>query len=300
MGYKAELLKSASLYILDFIIQNYGGDKYNNIVTELKIKSILKNDEKRIKKNFILPSEKKLIDEVFPFLCKDVFPNVDFFETQNLSAEKEAKLWKLFYDKHIKYYEYLGNESKNHLIKCVNEHNNEICKRLLDQKGLFEINILERESKKQDIKYKQIIDTLQSSTNLQSADIDLDYLNLQLESIMKSMRYELEVIRYIQNRCLIYTIIIFVSLIFLPILGKYYTTSLNAIFIFSLLIILVLFAIVLIINVIDSIYQKKVIDRNTLRLFETHYTIYRKYLEKRVNNYDTNSKIENETFSEGW
>lgn len=271
------------MYILDFLIQNYGSDKYNNLVTKLRIESILKNDEKRIKKIFILPSEKQFVGDIFPFLCNDVFSNVDYFETKKLSAEKEDELWKLFYDKNSKYYNYLGNESKNHLIKCVNEHNNEVCKRLLDQNSLLEIKILEREGKKHDVRFNQLMDTLQGNTELQSADIDLDYLNLQLESIMKTMRYELEIITYMQNRCLIYIMIIFISLILLPVLGKYYTNGLSQIIVFPLLIILALFAIVLIKNVIDSINQKREVDRNISRLFEAHYVIYIKYLEKKVN-----------------
>lgn len=58
-----ELFKSASLYILDIIVQSYGGDKYNNIKSKIIIYNILKNDKNRIKKVFI-------------FLPRQILPDV--------------------------------------------------------------------------------------------------------------------------------------------------------------------------------------------------------------------------------
>lgn len=278
-----ELFKNVSLYILDILVQSYGGDKYNNIKTKIIIYNILKNDKNRIKKVFILPSEKDMIEDVLVFLCKKVFCDIQFFETEALSVEKEEALWKLFCEEHNKYYDYIGNEHRNHLIKCVNEHNNEICKRLLDDMTLLGIKISEREASKSHIKLDQIISTLENNTELQDMDIDLDYLNIQLESIMKSMRNELEKIRHMQNRCLICVMMVTISLIFVPILGKYYVSSFGVLIFNILVVVLILLALVLMINIWLSIEQKKKIDRNVSILFDFHYDMYNNYLEEKIN-----------------
>ncbi len=284
-NWKIMLLKDVAKYIFDFLIQSEGGTQYNNLKTKYIIKDILKKDDKKIQKTFILPSESELLDKTYEFLY-DIFKNPEYFAIEQLGVEQEDDIWRNFnaifssYNNKI----YVGIQSKHHLIDCINYHNAQIRNRLLDPQSILAIRLDEIRNRKVNNKLDKIITTLNSNTALQEDDISLDYMNEQLESILMSMKLELSQIRLMQIKCIRYMFILIISLGAIFVFGRINTgySMVYITLIYVVIIFLIILLFVLLFHLLSEKKQKGEIDELVMSLYILHFNIYEKYLYEKI------------------
>ncbi len=284
-NWKVMLLKDVATYILDFLIQSEGGNQYNNLKTKYIIKDILKKDNKKIQKTFILPSESELLDKAYEFLY-DVFKNPEYFAIEQLSVEQEDDIWRNFnaifrgFNNNI----YVGIQSKHHLIDCINYHNTQIRNRLFDPQSVLAIRLDEIRNRKVNNKLDKIINTLNCNTELQEDDITLDYMSEQLESILMSMKLELSQIRLMQIKCIRYMFILIISLGAIFVFGRVNTDY--SMFYMALTYAVVMFLIILLFvlgfHLLSEKKQKSEIEEFVKSLYILHFEIYKRYLYGKI------------------
>lgn len=294
MERKKKLLLDTVCYVFDMFTQLESGAKYNEFRTKQIIKKILKEDEKKIKKTFILPSENELLDSVYSFLYKEIYIKPEYFETSILTEEQQNEVWNAF-KRSIN--DVVGIESKKHLIDCINYHNNQICSKLLDSSFLFSIKVQEVNNRKWNNKFNEIIDILKSDAAIQNDDYDLNYLSIQLNSILCAFRTNMSEMRKMQIRYLIGIVSVFICIACVPIFGKYYDWVVaysKAIFIAAFLIIGLL-SLILIMSVIKIYIQEKKFDRLLRELYQLHFKLYAMYIGSNINGKCVGIRFEKDT-----
>lgn len=275
------LVKKATVYILDFLVQSYGGEKYNKLTTRWTIKRILRNDIKEIKKNFILPSEKEIIEDVEIFLLDKVFCDVKYFDTQEITSEVENEIWEEFCKKYREKHGHISNESKPHLIKCVKYHNANICKNLLDEVSIFNIKIAERNNKKTNKKLDYLINVLDNKTELQVEDVELDYYNLQINSILNALQVERKRARLLQFFLIGDIIILWLGMSYIFIKDGILLEYKMFMYVTIAVIMSIVVALIILINKRINRIEKR-IDSSFEELYEIHFKAYSKNLEKKA------------------
>lgn len=195
------VIKEVAESIVSFLVDRTGNEIFDNIAEKRKITKILKDDKKKIKNTFCYAdSSTYSLIETFLF---SMFREPDFYSSLRLSMEQEAKLWDEF-----RYYlnketgdNYISHDYREKLIKCMNLHNDSINNIIMDSKSRIQARAMQRQHDTIENSLNNIINTLNTRTILQENQDELDFLIEQLESIIKSYRYDINKIRRIQLFC---------------------------------------------------------------------------------------------------
>lgn len=204
--------------IIDFIASVLIDTTGNEFIQKWKVKreisKILKNDRRNIKIYFNADAETDLYNYIEEFIIFHAFKEVSFYSSMELTTEQEEKLWTVFSD-FIKVQtgnKYVDGNYKDKIIRCLNLHN-EAINNIMDEQNLFRMKVMLDQNKAINNSLTQIIDTLNTETKLQNKDDDLDYVVEQIETVIKSYRYDINNFRKIQLFCIIVMILVYIFII---------------------------------------------------------------------------------------
>lgn len=187
-------------FILTFLIERNGNNFLDKRAEKKKIVKILHDDGKNIRRIFNTTEGTDLYNLIEEYMMYNIFKKADFYSSEKLDEEQENKLWEDFsnYMRNEGFSNYIDKDCKEKIIYCVNRHNEAIDNIILDASGRFGLKIVEKQHKSLERQLKQIeksIDTLSLETPLQDHDEELDFSIEQLESIMKSYRFDIKQFR---------------------------------------------------------------------------------------------------------
>lgn len=276
-------------FIVSFLIDRTGNEIFDKRKERRKIVKILKEDIENIKQIFWVVRDDRLYNLIEEYIMYFAFREIRFYSPIELTKEQENELWDSF-EKYINNEtgdNYVDIEYKNRLIRCLNFHNKQINEIIMDDKSQININLMNRQHRSIEKSLNYIINTLNTDTKLQDKDDELDYAVEQLESIVKSYRYDVNQLRRMQilSMCGAMAILFFIG-IFLPNAMKdvdSFSPAVVMCFFFSLVSIILL-------AFWRNISQKAQILEDELMhvrkiLWELHIKIYQKQMEKE---YDCN------------
>lgn len=225
--------------IAAFLVDRSGNEIFDKWKEKRKIKKILKNDKKNIERIFLTHEGADLYNLVEEFIIFSVFINPVFYSPMSLSEEQEEKLWKVFQEflekeEGNKRFE-INKNNKEKIIRCVNLHNEAINGIIMDEKSKIHIKAMQSEHESIRKSLNQIIDTLNTDTPLQEKNDNLGFMVSQMESIMKSYRFDISQLRRLQLVCFgLPMLIMLIMAITIPLSLRYVkeTNSLYIILIF--------------------------------------------------------------------
>lgn len=272
--------------VLNIIAEQLGLSFLEKHKSKKKIKEILKNDSLTIKQFFQYRTENqiKLIEN---YIYSKAFINMEFYSIEALNEDEENELW-------FDYCEYMRKETndgyvdikdRDNLIYCLNKHNKRISDAFLSTNSKIQMQ-KDRYNHYNIIKeIRTIQDTLVSNTKLQSENISLDYLNIQIESILKSVRLDLIQRRKLQSIYLVGVLFVIaimnfsiykgINMVVYQDIEFSIAISLFSILLFSILIIRFLYKLWR--DVTQTIYNlEQRIEQYTDKLWEIHFNLYEK------------------------
>ena len=280
-----DLIIAALDGVLNIIAEQLGLSFWDKHKAKKKIKEILKNDSLTIRQFFQYHTENqiKLIEN---YIYSKAFINMEFYSIESLNEDEENELW---YD----YSEYMRKETNNgyvdkndrdNLIYCLNKHNKRISDTFLGTDSKIQMQKDQHNHYSIMKEIRNIQDTLVSNTKLQSDNISLDYLNIQIESILKSVRLDLIQRRKLQSIYLVGVLLIAImnfsiykgiNMVVYQDIEFSVTISLFSILLFSIVIIKFLYKLWR--DVTQTIYNlEQRIEQYTDKLWEIHFNLYEK------------------------
>ncbi len=285
----AQQLKEIATFIASFLVDMTGNEIFEKWTEKRKITKILNKDSKNIKRIFYITENLDLYNLIEEFIMISAFKNVEFYSLIDLTPRQENELWEKFSDYISREMKdaYVDIAYKDKIVKCINLHNKEINDIILDNKDRLHGKVMQRQYESLKNSLSDIVDILNTETKLQERNIEIDFFLEQLESIMKSYRYDINQLRQNQRICILGTIIIVVLMSsFIPLSQRYVDSSVFYITIDLLLVISVLLLFVYWIKTQVDLkkYEYKMnCCRNTM--WEIHRHCYLYQLEK-VDLYD--------------
>lgn len=186
--------------IIGFVLERTGNQGLDIWKEKRKIKRILKKDRKNIKSIFSVCGDSDYYNLIEQFIMFWAFTDVEFFSEKKLTEEEEEQLWN-------KFKSYIEKETahfidkfdcKEKIVRCINLHNMAINEIIMDEKSRFQMKVEQKSFR--DIKkiLSGIVDTLNSNTKLQEKDEEIGFGIEQMESIVKSYRFDIGYLRRIQ------------------------------------------------------------------------------------------------------
>lgn len=210
--------------IAGFLVDRTGNEIFDKWKEKRKIKKILKEDCKNIKRIFNTDEDSDLYKLIEEFIMFHAFKETNFYSSMDLTLEQEHELWERF-KKHIsqeKSDNYVDHNYKDKIIRCVNLHNEAINSIIMDEKSKIHIKAMQSEHRLIAKSLNQIISTLNTDTPLQDEDNRLGFIVSQVEAIMKSYRFDIGQLRRLQSFCICGTIMVLIVMaISIPLCLKY-------------------------------------------------------------------------------
>lgn len=219
-----EKTKEIIEFIAAFLVDTTGNEIFEKWKSKRKISKVLKEDRKNIERIFCAIRYTNLYNLVEEFIMYSAFKEVSFYSPMDLTVEQEVKLWEEFsnFIKKENNDNYVEIEYREKIIRCINLHNKAINSTIIDIQGNLQMKMMQiqHQSIKNSLNY--IINTLNTETKLQDEDDRLNFDVEQLEMIMKSYRFDINLLRNIQIICICGVLIVLLSMsIFIPISLKY-------------------------------------------------------------------------------
>ena len=209
-----------------------------------------------------------------------------------MEKEKEDELW----DNFKKYVsreiadKYIDISYKERIIRCVNLHNEAINTILLDQQNNLQLKLVQKQHDNIEYMLKNIIDTLDKNCEYLDEEKGVEYAISQLESIMKSCRYDLWQLRKKEISYWIECLLGFSLLILAVALSEGRISFLLFIIIFIILGTIIFALLFSARNIQKTIeVEEKTLQEYKNRLWTLHYdllydALQNKLIEKRQNN----------------
>lgn len=278
-----EVVNKIGLAIGQYIFGRLRDDYFDNLTEKRKLIKILNKDKENIKQRFqnILKNEK--IEIINEFFFEDIFQDTMFlYPVSDLPSDRVDILKSRF----LNYIKEIGWKdapeiSVSDLVACVNKHNELIDKYLLSDSERIMLKTIQRN---QSDLLGYIGKTLDSNSELQIEDKNLDYSSKQIEGILHAMRMDM---KHYKLLMMFYSlgilILITIAIVILPkIIGA--SNDLQSIarglivicvfFVFALFLLLFLFTLALK-NV--RIREEKILKYMEL-LWQLHFSRYEKLL----------------------
>lgn len=280
-------------FILSFLIDRTGNEVFEKLKEKRKIIKLLKEDRKNIKQIFYVVNDSEMYILIEEFIMYHVLKMKEFYAVMNLTEEQENRLWDMFREYVIKERggEYVNPEYKERIIRCVNLHNEAINNMVMDEKSKIHIKWQQKQNESIENRLEQITNILNTETKLQEEDTELEFTTIQLESIMKSYRYDINQLRKHQMVCIYGAVIVLVLMtVFMPIslnnIENMYGMYVMAVLFLTVIFIIVLFGIN---NFRKLRMVEKDMDRARDVMWRIHYDLY----ENQINcKYKVFEKIE--------
>lgn len=251
-------------------------------------KNIVRADSKNIEQQF--GSNNALTLQVRNFFREKVVPSYRYYSVHDLTAEEIESLWRDFCN-YLLAQELDAPENDSSVLKkkltfCVNAHNKKIRESSLSTSEELSQSVTQRGFKNVEAILRQISDTLSLDTNLQDSDDKLDYLTQQIESILRSIRIDLQKSRHSMYRMMVYLIItalIAAVSVWLTINHvDIQTATIELIFLSYIL----LMTFIPLINTLKMAREKeRKLNQICSDLLKLHYGLYAEFLKKKMDNY---------------
>lgn len=279
------LLNPIVQYVGDTIAQYVFGKAADEILDSrtfrLKIRRLLKKDQKFIKEKFL--DTNKPVADFEKFFFEDIFRDSAFlYPTTTFSSsipeDKADMLWERFSS-------FVGKTQRStniegfrkedlcpRLIECVNYHNSLISEYILDVKDQIVIEIIQRNHLQLSEALGYIGKTLGDISELQMENVGLDYTHKQLEGILHALRMDM---RHYKFLLIIYSFCSFflccAAFIVLPkIVDERALETIMRIFIATIFLFLILFLLML----CQVIRHEMKISDYTKNLWKIHFNGY--------------------------
>lgn len=244
--------------------------------------NIVKTDSESIEQQFRTSTFQEEL--VRNFFKEKVIPSYRYYSVHSLNDSEEESLWKDFW-------EYLSaqdidvpeddlNSLKRKLIFCVNIHNEIIRKSNLTTSEELSQSVTQRGFENVEAILRQIEDTLCLSTDLQAENIKLDYLTQQIESILKSIRIDLQKSRSTISHLMVYMIvIILIAAISIGVTLRYVTERITTIESLFFLVLFIIVFIPLLYTTSATKEKEKQLNEMCNSLLQLHYKKYSSFLD---------------------
>jgi len=191
-------LKPVVDFIVNLLIDIKKDDIYDSWKYRRKIKSVLKSDIKNINRIFLdVKIDDKMFDLINDFLIGTIFIDKSFYYPTELTAEQENKALEMFQERIKKSLgdSYVKPDYKKVIIKCINLHNKTVTDILMSFESTLQMNVMQMNYKSIEQELNKIFGALNTNTRIQNDDDELDFLVLQLESVMKSYMLDIKQLR---------------------------------------------------------------------------------------------------------
>lgn len=259
--------------IIGFLLSITGNEISKSWLEKAKIKKIIKKDRKNIKCLFYANTETELFKLTEQFIILQAFKNTTFYSPSDLTESEENELWESFKNflnkEQGNYQSEVNPDFKQKIIQCINLHNKEINKIILELQQELPLKKLHKDHEAITDKLNDIIDTLNINAQLCNEDSGLEFVICQIESILKSYRVDIDQLRKQQ---LLFISLVILSLLIIvfafPIYFKHLSNNMNGV---SVVVIFYLIFLIISFFFVRSISQK-------LHLLETEMYNMRKEL----------------------
>lgn len=280
---KKEVIK----FIASFLLDKTGNEVFDKWKVKRKISKILDEDNKNIERVFHTTKDSDLYNLVEEFIMNFAFKEVLFYSPMDLTTEQEDKLWENFlvFFKNENNDGYVNGEYKSKIIRCINLHNKAINSIIIDAQGVIQMKMIQSQHQSVKNSLNYIINTLNTETKLQDKDDELNYGVEQLETIMKSYRFDINFLRKLQIICICGAMIILLFMsIAIPLSLKHNMNFTSMIIMCAFLFIVVLLFLLFWKYVTGDLYKvEKQMENMRQELWEIHYKIYEKKIDNEYN-----------------
>lgn len=275
-----EKTKEIIEFIASFLVDTTGNEIFETWKAKRRISKVLKEDSKNIERIFCAIKDSDLYNLVEEFIMYSAFKEASFYSPMDLTIEQEERLWKEFsnFIKEESKENYVNYEYRSKIIRCINLHNKAINSIIMDDQGNFQMKMMQSQHQSVKNSLNCIINTLNTETKLQDKDDKLNFGVEQLEMIMKSYRFDMNLLRKIQiiSICGALIILLFMS-IFIPFSLKYIINELTMRVMYNFLSIVVVLLLAFWGYITCDLYKfEKQMERMRKSLWEIHYEIYEK------------------------
>lgn len=233
-----EIVKKVGLAIGQYIFGRARDDYFDNFAAKRKLIKILKKDEENIDQQFKKKIAKEEITKIKEFYFEDVFQDTMFlYPVSDIPKERVDILENRFlnYIKEIDWKD-APEISVSDLTACVIKHNELVDKYLLSESERIVLKTIQRN---QSDLLGYIGKTLDSNSELQIEDKNLDYSSKQIEGILHAIRMDMKHYKFL---LMVYSLgILIVTAIAIVILPKIIDAS-NNLQIKELIVICIFFA----------------------------------------------------------
>lgn len=276
--------KEIAEFIASFLLDKTGNEFFDKWKAKRKISKILNEDNKNIERIFYTKKDSDLYHLVQEFIMNSAFTEVSYYSPMDLTDEQEEKLWEEFsnFIKKEKKENYVSGEYKNKIIRCINLHNKAINSIIIDDQGNFQMKMMQNQYKSIKDSLNYIISTLNTETKLQEKDDKLNFGIEQLEMIMKSYRFDINLLRKLQIICFCATFIIFMFVNIIISFSLKYDLSMNSMLIMCIFLIIVTGLLLAFwLNITSDLHKlEKEMENMRQSLWEIHYKIYENKIYK--------------------
>lgn len=271
-------------FIIAFLFETTGNEVFENWKAKIKISKILKEDNKNIERIFYAIKDSDLYNLIQEFIMYSVFKEVSFYSPMDLTIEQEEKLWEEFsnFIKKETKDNYVDGVYRDKIVRCINLHNKAINSIIIDAQGNFQMKMMQNQHQSVNDSLNYIINTLNTETKLQDKDDKLNFGVEQLEMIMKSYRFDINLLRKIQiiSICGALIILLFMS-IFVPFSLRYVRSEHSMRVMYAFLSIVVVLLLSFWGYITFALYKlEKQMERMRILLWKIHYDIYEKKIYK--------------------
>ena len=264
------------------------------------VHNAIKADQKTIKKEFPVESEKKAVEG---FFLSNVVSSYKYYSATALTIDEENELWndfcKYMIENNIELISDSKKQTKERLVKCLNAHNSKIRTEVLTCGDELSHHLSQKGFNRIESFLRQINDTLCLDTELQLKNDRLDYLTQQIESILKSSWMDLQKCRNTAYHIIIFnSISVIVLSVILWMILKYYSYHQIVVFVIvSFIGMDFLITYVLLLFALRSVKEKeKRVYQVSTSLLDIHYKLYVSFLKKTVfpDTFDTDGEKEDD------
>lgn len=284
-------------FIISFLIEQTGNDFFDKWKERKKVEKVLKDDSENIKRVFFTVSDSDLYNLIEEFIICFAFKDPDFYSPMNLTEGQEEKLWEKFQcyfenENGTKNFE-MNKSYREKIVRCINLHNEAINKIIMDDKSSLHIKMMQKQHESIEYSLSRIIDTLNTDTKLQDSDDELNFAVEQIESIMKSYRFDINQLSKIQIFCICGSLLVLLAMAVSVPLSLKNTGSIYAICI--MLMFFVVFVIMIFVywkNIAEKLKRlENSLEKIRNELIDFHSKIYYEMINnKYIRKYDKKNK----------
>lgn len=221
---KKKMKEEVISYIVSFLVDKTGNNIFDSFRERLRIKNLLKKDGQNIERIFYAEKNTDLYNLVEEFIFYTAFKEPFFYSPMNLTESQEEIVWLQFteYMREQTNNKYIDGDYREKIIRCINLHNEAVNRMIMDESTRFQAKTHQIHYNSINMNLKEIIDTLNTQTSLQIDDEELNFSIEELESIIKSYRFDINNLRRIQSFIICGSImVLFIMTIFIPISIRY-------------------------------------------------------------------------------